>query len=204
MTGSRDIILNKIKKALQTAVPLPFPAAPAPAPSPIYTRAELAKTFEQNFEALQGNLHICPAITELEKTLRHLCTQHQWIKIFCADQILVKALPSFNFTEDLAGCDVSFTGCEALVARTGSMLLSSSHAQGRTGSVYAPVHLCVAYHNQLVYDIQDAFAALHQNYGNDLPSFLSLASGPSRTADIEKTLVTGVHGPKSVHCVLVQ
>jgi len=55
-----------------------------------------------------------------------------------------------------------------------------------------------------VYDVADALNALQKKYGNKLPSFISFASGPSRTADIEKTLVTGVHGPKEVYCVLVE
>ena len=73
---------------------------------------------------------------------------------------------------------------------------------GRTGSVYAPVHICIAYTDQVVYDVKDALLLLQEKYGMALPSFISFASGPSRTADIEKTLVTGVHGPKEVYCFL--
>ncbi len=54
-----------------------------------------------------------------------------------------------------------------------------------------------------MYDINDAFTILVKKYGNNLPSSISLATGPSRTADIEKTLVVGVHGPKEVYCFLI-
>ncbi|MEO8712513.1 MAG: LUD domain-containing protein [Parafilimonas sp.] len=52
--------------------------------------------------------------------------------------------------------------------------------------------------------MKDGFDLLKKKYSSGLPSLITLASGPSRTADIEKTLVTGVHGPKEVFCFLVQ
>jgi L-lactate dehydrogenase complex protein LldG len=103
----------------------------------------------------------------------------------------------------LADCDASITGCESLVARTGSIVLSSASQSGRTVSVYAPVHVCIAFTRQLVYEVKDALQAVKEKYGTAIPSLISFASGPSRTADIEKTLVTGVHGPKEVYLFLV-
>lgn len=84
------------------------------------------------------------------------------------------------------------------------MVLSAKQTDGRTASVYAPVHICIAYNHQLVFDIEDALVFLKEKYKNNLPSFISFATGPSRTADIEKTLVTGVHGPKEAYCFLVE
>jgi L-lactate dehydrogenase complex protein LldG len=69
--------------------------------------------------------------------------------------------------------------------------------------VYAPVHICVAYTSQLVYDIKDGLERVKEKYRDNLPSLITLATGPSRTADIEKTLVVGVHGPKEVYCFVV-
>ena len=106
-------------------------------------------------------------------------------------------------TDDLANCDVSITGCEALVARTGSIVMSTAQASGRTVSVYAPVHICIAFTKQLVYDVSDALKIVKNKYTDNLPSLITFATGPSRTADIEKTLVVGVHGPKEVFCFLV-
>jgi L-lactate dehydrogenase complex protein LldG len=56
----------------------------------------------------------------------------------------------------------------------------------------------------VVYDLKDALQAVKDKYGNNLPSLITFASGPSRTADIEKTLVVGVHGPKEVYLFLVE
>ena len=90
------------------------------------------------------------------------------------------------------------------MARTGTIVLSAQVAQGRTTSVYAPVHICMAFSDQLVFDTKDALSALKQKYTDQLPSLITFATGPSRTADIEKTLVVGVHGPKEVYCFLIQ
>ena len=79
----------------------------------------------------------------------------------------------------------------------------SSAQQSRTPSVYAPVHICIAYADQLLYDIKNAFAKMKEKYKDRMPSLVTFATGPSRTADIEKTLVVGVHGPKEVFCFLI-
>jgi L-lactate dehydrogenase complex protein LldG len=55
----------------------------------------------------------------------------------------------------------------------------------------------------LVYDIKDGLIALKEKYQQQLPSLFTFATGPSRTADIEKTLVVGVHGPREVYLFLV-
>ena len=110
-------------------------------------------------------------------------------------------LPASN---DLKTCHASITGCEFLVARTGSILMSSAQQSGRTTSVYAPVHICIAYTDQLIYDIKEGLERVKKKYRDGFPSLVTLATGPSRTADIEKTLVVGVHGPREVYCFLVE
>ena len=81
--------------------------------------------------------------------------------------------------------------------------MSSEQQSGRTVSAYAPVHICIAYTQQLVFDTRDALKNLKNKYGNNIPSFITFAAGPSRTADIEKTLVLGAHGPKELTVFLI-
>ena len=130
-----------------------------------------------------------------------------WQKVFCLEKDLLTAagpqLTERIVKTGLGSCDVSITGCECLVARTGSIVMSSAQSSGRTTSVYAPVHICIAYSGQLVYDVKDALQLVKDKYGTRLPSLITFATGPSRTADIEKTLVVGVHGPKEVYVFLV-
>lgn len=102
----------------------------------------------------------------------------------------------------LAEADVALTTCEVLVARTGTMVMSAAQPSGRTTSIYAPVHICIAEASQVVYELDEAIQLMKEKYGIHLPSLITFATGPSRTADIEKTLVVGVHGPKEVYCLL--
>ena len=134
--------------------------------------------------------------------------KQDWQKVYCLEEKLVQPFASQLgerlVKEDLAGCDVAITSCEFLVARTGSIVMSAAQESGRTTSVYAPIHICIAFTNQLVYDIKDALQLIKDKYGTSLPSLITFATGPSRTADIEKTLVVGVHGPKEVYLFLVE
>ena len=164
--------------------------------------------FAETFTGLQGQFAFCINTGELLVQLQHLFQERQWAKVYCAEPLLKGQLTALGFTydfyTDLATCDVAITSVEALVARTGSMVLSSAITKGRTGSAYAPVHVAIAYSNQVVADIEDAIGLLQSRYNNQLPSFITFATGPSRTADIEKTLVTGVHGPGEVFCFVVE
>jgi L-lactate dehydrogenase complex protein LldG len=90
-----------------------------------------------------------------------------------------------------------------LVSRTGSVLISSKQASGRRLLVFPNIHIVVAYSSQLVHDIKDALKFIRKKYNNHLPSMITTISGPSRTADIEKTLVQGAHGPKEIYIFLI-
>lgn len=205
--NARENILNRIKQALKKPVPVPFPASEGNELLFQPAEQDLEIIFAENFTQLQGRFSYCANEAELALQLQALAAQRKWEKIYCVEPALKTTLAENGFTntdaKDLASCDVSITYCEQLVARTGSLLLSSGQASGRTVSVYAPVHICVAYTDQLVYDIADGINGLIDRYRLNLPSLISLASGPSRTADIEKTLVVGVHGPKEVFCFLL-
>jgi L-lactate dehydrogenase complex protein LldG len=164
--------------------------------------------FAEQFTRLQGKFIYCINQQELAFQLTSLIKKQDWQKVYCVEDKLVAAVSAQladRLTHTgLADCDVSITGCEYLIARTGSIVLSASSPSGRSASVYAPIHICIAYTSQLVYDIKDALQAARDKYGANLPSLITLATGPSRTADIEKTLVVGVHGPKEVYLFLVE
>lgn len=206
--NSKETILKKIRQALSTPVPVPFPQSEGAESvfQPASQDAEIE--FAENFTKLQGRFSFCFDTKELVQQLQILFETRGWEKIYCREDALKESLANAGFkqvfTTDLHHCDASLTGCESLVARTGSIVLSSAQQSGRTVSVYAPVHICIAYTHQLVYDIKDALILSKDKYQAQLPSLITFASGPSRTADIEKTLVVGVHGPKEVFCFLVE
>jgi len=102
----------------------------------------------------------------------------------------------------LAGLNVGITSCEFLVARLGSIMVSSKNS--RRLNVYPETHVVIAYVDQLVEDLKDAFESLHSKYSGKIPSMVSVITGPSRTADIEKTLVMGAHGPRELFLILIE
>jgi L-lactate dehydrogenase complex protein LldG len=110
---------------------------------------------------------------------------------------------SFNAKKDaIEKMQVAITSCEAIIARTGSALVTSTK-NSRILTVYPPVHIVVAYTSQVVMEIKDGLQVLRNKYGKNLPSMISFISGPSRTSDIEKTLVLGAHGPKELFVFLI-
>ena len=68
---------------------------------------------------------------------------------------------------------------------------------------FAEKHLVVAYASQLVPEIKDALIGMREKYNGKLPSMITQITGASRTADIEKTLVLGMHGPKEIYVFFV-
>ena len=207
--NARQQILKKIEQALKQSVPVPFPELPADSPAVFKSNTEdLAIVFAEQFTQLQGQFAFCMNMQEVCEQLLLLAQKKGWRKWVCRNDAIRQQLEKHGWNlgwhETLHDSHVSITACEALVARTGTMVLSSAVSDGRTTSGYAPVHICRATTHQLGYDIDDALANMQQRYGSQLPSLISFASGPSRTADIEKTLVTGVHGPKEVFCFLLE
>lgn len=204
---ARENILTKIKQALGKPVPVPFPASEGNESVFLPPQQELEIEFAENFTRLEGRFSFCADEQELVSQLQTLISNRKWSKIYSREAGLQDTLSKAGFTtvysDDVATCDAAITGCEKLIARTGSMVMSSAQQSGRTTSVYAPVHICIAYTHQLVYDISEGLQQLRETYGQQFPSMVTLATGPSRTADIEKTLVVGVHGPKEVFCFLV-
>jgi len=207
-SSSKKNILKKIRQALANPVPAPFAERNKQPNIFTYSGQDPEIEFAEKFTALQGRFSFCANEPELVNQLQTLFITREWKKIFLREEQLKQILKSrgltIEFTDDLEACDAAITSCEYLVARTGSIALSSAQKSGRTVSVYAPVHICVAYTSQLVYDIKDGLDLLAKKYSGRIPSLITFATGPSRTADIEKTLVTGVHGPKEVFCFLVE
>ncbi len=207
MLNKKDSILKKIREALVVSTPIPFPKSEGKSSVFEPLSQEIEVEFAERFTALQGKFAFCFDEQELRSQFYQLATSKEWTSIYCSDEkishLFLGRLTFLNEVKDLSTCDVAITGCEYLVARTGSVVMSAAEPSGRNASVYAPVHVCVAFTSQLVYDVKDALDGIKEKYGTKLPSLITFATGPSRTADIEKTLVVGVHGPKEVYLFLI-
>jgi len=207
VSSSKEKILKKIREALTNPVPLPFPKSEGTNSVFLQQKEDLEITFAEEFTKLLGKFAFCISEADMKMQLQQLLSEKKWTNIFCKEDRLLKIFTGGKFPKlnqsTLSECDASITTCEYLIARTGSIVMTSAQQSGRTISAYAPVHICIAYINQLVYDTRDALKLIKTKYGKSLPSFITFAAGPSRTADIEKTLVVGVHGPKEVYVFLI-
>lgn len=111
-----------------------------------------------------------------------------------------------SLREEIIGAGMGITGADLAVAETGSVVVIPRSGLSRLVSVVPPIHLALVRPQDLVDTLDDVFLLRRLQYhksGGDMGSYLNFITGPSRTADIEQTLVIGVHGPKEVHMVLL-
>lgn len=97
---------------------------------------------------------------------------------------------------------VGVTGCFCALAETGTLLLLSSPDTPATVSLLPETHIAIVPVSRIVFGMEEAFALVRHERGA-LPRALNFVSGPSRTGDIEQTIVLGAHGPCRVHLILV-
>jgi L-lactate dehydrogenase complex protein LldG len=226
----REKILGRISEALSVPAPKPghhdeprlhpsFKGAPSAharewLPATGETFEEQLARFRSNAVNLKATFQLANNREELAKLLLELRDAEGWKKIGSHRGELTDAacqtlgLPvcrtdqKFEVNE-LEACDAGITECDALVAQTGSVLVTNHSAGGRALSVLPPHHVVIAWREQLLRDLPEAFELLKKKYAGNYPSMISFITGPSRTSDIERTLVLGAHGPKklTIFCV---
>jgi L-lactate dehydrogenase complex protein LldG len=199
---SRETILQRIREGLRT--PIAYPPSEAGA-NVIF--APITNPLQRFLEECAANLMECvitsgpeDSAQQLAKTLASLpageiCVQddptlRQMMEHSSSSHMVCWS--SQGAPREISQATVSLA--EALIAQTGSVLVTASQG-GRGISVVAPVHIVFATTSQLLPDLQTALAKLTRENKLDSNSFACVISGSSRTADIEKILVQGAHGP---------
>jgi L-lactate dehydrogenase complex protein LldG len=179
------------------------------------TPAERLALLLANLGKLRAVVHQAPDLTAASDTLVAIAGERGWQKVAWHPHPLVEPLlagmPCTTYRVDavdfdknaLESCDAGVTSCEALVAQTGSILVSSATSGGRALSILPHVHVVVATADQIVATLADALHAAQARHADRMPSMLSFITGPSRTGDIERILVLGAHGPKELILILV-
>jgi L-lactate dehydrogenase complex protein LldG len=226
----REKIFARIREALSVVAPVPghhgagaqhasTSAAPSAQarewlpPAGDSFEDQLAR-FRANAADLKATFYFCNSRDEMTKLLLERRDVEGWKKVASHGGELTDAacralaLPlcrtdeSFNVNE-LESSDAGITECDALVAQTGSVLVTNRSAGGRALSVLPPHHVVLARREQLLRDLPAAFELLKKKYAGNYPSMISFITGPSRTGDIERILVLGAHGPKklTIFCV---
>lgn len=168
----------------------------------------LEVTFAKELGKIEGKFVFCTDTEDLIQNLKQIVEDEKWETVFCLNEgiqnILLEAeIPFTCSQDDFNQMEAAITTCEFLIARFGSVMVSSAQSAGRQLNVYPPTHIIIAKTSQLVAEISDAITKIQEKYKNNLPSMISLISGPSRTADIEKTLILGAHGPKDLYVFLI-
>lgn len=210
--SSRSNILNRIRKGLQQPANRPPPAPPGNLFQPIQPENLLSR-FEQEFRNLRGEFHISRDWENAQNWVQLISEQLQFQSIAVSphpDTIEVSRKISSHvltgkseYGKNLSDFDLGISICDSLVARTGSVIITSQSGFGRVLSILPPAHLIVARRSQLLPDLDDAYRLLKIRYPMSWPSMLSIITGPSRTADIEKIIVLGAHGPKKLLVLLL-
>jgi L-lactate dehydrogenase complex protein LldG len=224
LMSDRANMLARIREALSVVAPLPghdqstgreMPVLPTiadhrrvlPAVGQLFD--EQLALFRANAFELRADFRLLNGLDALAAELKGLRAAEGWQRVAshggdltgaaCRALGLPVLLTDQVFDKrELAACGVGISDCDALVAQTGSVLVTSRSAGGRALSVLPPHHVVLARREQLVPDLPAAFALLKAKYGGGYPSMISFITGPSRTGDIERILVLGAHGPKKL------
>ena len=132
--NARENILNRIKEALVNPVPLPFPNNEEGKDIFVENTEDLSILFAKEFTSVSGNFSFCENKKALKIQLQQLITEKGWTKIFYKESLFENQLIELGIEEykNLSLCEVSITDCESLVARTGTMVLGTGQASGRT------------------------------------------------------------------------
>lgn len=222
---SRTKILTRIRHALADAY-LPDAAAtipPSPPPPPF--AAALIDVFEQALIAVQGQVTRVEnqeaarnwLVNEfqkqgVQKILGWNFTQLPVANLAASLQALgIELIPARLSTSTrqadlaaLADIEVGLTGVDAALARTGSLVLHASDAQGRLASLLPPIHYALLPARRIYPDLATWLAVAGTTEHIHHSSNTVIITGPSRSADIAQTLTLGAHGPKRLHVLLIE
>jgi L-lactate dehydrogenase complex protein LldG len=232
VADQRQAVFTRIREALRAPAPHRHPAPGehlsassdhAPANSDAFrawlppvgpTLDDQVALFAQNAAALKADFRQVASPEDAVKQLAALAAAEGWQRLATHRDSFVSGIAEkiglrCFYTDagyapmELEHCDAGITGCDALVAQTGSVLVSAPGAGGRTLSVLPPHHVVIARRGQMVPDLAAALHVARQRYAPNWPSFMSFITGPSRTGDIERILVLGAHGPKKLTILML-
>jgi L-lactate dehydrogenase complex protein LldG len=205
---SREKILKKVRDALIEKTEVPYSVLDQE--SSVYQdiTEPLDVTFAESLVRIGGKFVYCDSVDEFIGILKSFILEKDWGVLYCQDPVIHQLLQSSGIpfemqTSALTEARIGITRCEYLVARLGSVMVSSRLNPGRRIAGYPDTHLVLAYSSQLTPDLKQALAGIKKKYRDNYPSMISIISGPSRTADIEKTLVMGAHGPRELYVFLI-
>ena len=192
--SARDDILTAVRAALADV----SPAVSVPPAPRVPDRGDLVALFVERVEDYRAVVTRC-APGEVEQVVRDVLGAARAVVPPALGLDLPGAVVDDVFTAtELDAYDAVVTRAAVGIAETGTVVLDHQPDQGRRAITLVPdLHVCVVDAGQVVADVPDAIALL------DPARPLTWISGPSATSDIELDRVEGVHGPRTLHVVLV-
>lgn len=210
---ARATVMDSIKHALRNVSATPSAPLQIPGrPNPMDSVKDLTHAFRTRLESVGGQVHLVPDAQGARNLLRTLVERHGWQEIAVTDSPLVaQAIDELDATtfqgskdiDRLACCSLGITGVQHAIAETGTLVLFSHAEAHRLTSLLPPVHIAIVDQSQIVLGLGDALSIAHKVDGGEPPPLVTFITGPSRTADIELTMVTGAHGPRELIVILI-
>lgn len=211
MSDARSEILARVAAELRQAERPPLPPLYR---GPEIELAERVERFTSLLERVGGHVHRVTSLAEAAAVARTLLSEAGAKRLIVSDAPEARAVaaeldgievlaPSAPRAE-LFAADAGLTATQWGIAETGTLVLESAREQHRLASLVVPVHLALLRVELLLGTLGDALAAVRTSTGAPASRTITFVTGPSRTADIELELVVGVHGPKSLHVLLLE
>jgi L-lactate dehydrogenase complex protein LldG len=216
MSDARDRILGKVRAALGRSAPLSaaridelraYIARCAPGPRP-NSDWDAVERFRSRALALQSTVDEVETMASVPAAVaRYLIANMLPMNAVVWPDLATMDWKSAGITAEARKAEgrdlVGITGSFCAIAETGTMLLLSGERTPASTSLLPETHIAIVPAARIVKGMEDALALVRAERG-ELPRATNFVSGPSRTADIEQTLVLGAHGPYRVHIVMVQ
>lgn len=210
---ARDTILGRVRQgvgkddfAQRKAAAQALLAARSRGPQPVLSRG-LVDRFRVKAESLSSTVEAVPDLRAAPAAVaRYVAAQHLPPEIVMTPDVAslewaasgVRGVARAAHDVDRVGV----TACFCAVAETGTLMLLSGPDSPATVSLLPETHIALVDTTRIVATMEDAFALLRAERG-EIPRAINFISGPSRTGDIEQTIVLGAHGPCRVHLILI-
>lgn len=214
--SSRDAILKRIRTELSKSAPVAPPPVGEVWPITRPATAEMAERFTANLRAIQGEVLRCSSMQHARQTLLDLMDRSDWKTLGSFDRPvcreLVAELPPERVSvarddwqpRQMATLSVGLIPAESLLADTGTCLIDCHTTPERLLCYLPPACVVIARTGQLAEHLPAVWDDVARRTAEpDRRGEFVLITGPSRTADIEKILILGVHGPKRLVVLLV-
>jgi len=181
----------------------------------------LLAQFESELLTIGVQVHHASSIASAAEYIERIAVERKAKTVVAADAEVVERIDLQNrlrsagirYVTEASAADlrsiaidagIGVSGVDYALADTGTLVLLAREGQPRSISLVPPVHIAIVKADQVVHGLDDLFGLLRSEKGvRDLGSAVTFITGASRTADIELTLVVGVHGPQELHVVIV-